>query len=153
MPKIATMTLKQLSVLRLCLRMQRVKTIKRGLLKFRAGTVPEHIAVYDILQGEDEINGLDFGLLMLEARAIHDFQGNGQATLPVALDDPHHGLALRAAQAHYGAEAAFGGQAEQAELLQVIGSEQEGLVMALKTATPTELEPTLVSQRMPRGKQ
>lgn len=151
MPRVATMTLAQLSVLRLTLRLQRVKAIGRWLQRFKDGA-EQHLAVLGILQAEDEISGLDFGLLMLESRAMHDFAGNGRATLPVALMDGHYELALRAAKAHYGAEAAYGGQADQAELLAIIAAEQEGVLLALKTATEINDVP-VVSMQKPRERQ
>lgn len=153
MPKIATMTLKQLSVLRLMLRLRKVKSIQMGLLRFRAGAIPEHVAIYEVLQSQDEINGLDFGLMMVEARAVQETGANGSAAVPVAFTEKHLELAIKASQLRYGAEGSFGSQQDQAELLTVIATEQEGVQLALKTATEINGQGVGISQQMPRGLQ
>lgn len=152
--KSVSMTLKQLSTLRLALRLQKVKAIKLQLLKFRAGTALEHEATAAILESHDDINSLDFGLLLLESRTFSESGGNPLAAVRLLMGPKHLELALRAAQSHYGAEGAYGSQAEQALLLQAIADERDGIMAALNSATEVgDEQQVLVMQRQPRGQQ
>jgi hypothetical protein len=152
MPKVATLTLRQLSVLRLVLRLQKVKSFKRGLNGFKAGS-PEHQVIYDLLKRQDELTGLDIGLMLLEAKVYKETGGDPLTTTPVVLSDEHLALALASINSHYGADAAFGGQADQAYVLQIISAEQEGIRLALQTSTDSGTPPLQVLQPMPKGRQ
>jgi hypothetical protein len=149
-----TLTLRQLAVLRLMLRFQKVRAIRIGLQKFRAGTVHEVQALAEIVGREDRINHLDLGLMIAEQHAAA--QG-GDGHTPVNVFTNGRGLEFfrETAGTAYGADGAFGPQSEQAEILQAIAEEQEGLKLALKTATPVGETPSQVPifQSMPKGRQ
>ncbi len=147
-----TMTLQQLSVLRLMLRLVKVKAIRTGLQKFKSNILPEALALAEILQREDTINAIDIGLMLSEHQAV---EHNPAPLTPVNLVLEAHQLetVAKVVEMPFSAEGSLGGQAEQAAVLQLIAQEREGLKLAIKTSTTEGQIQAPIFQAMPRGRQ
>jgi hypothetical protein len=151
-----TVTIKQLATLRLMLRLQKVRAIRTGLQKFRAGSVHEAVALSEILQKEDLIAAVDIGLMMIEhetfARQVAHRDPDPSEPVNLALEDLHLEYCRKAASTYYSADGTLGSQAEQGLVLQAIADEAEGLRLALSTASPHEDHLPII-QNQPRGLQ
>lgn len=150
-----TMTIKQLATLRLMLRLQKVRSIRKGLHAFKEGA-PEVVVLSRFLQTDDMIANIDLPLMRVERTVLDGRTGVDSRTLvDVILEDDHLEFCKKTVNFPYSADGTLGSQAEQGAVLHVIKEEAEGLRLALGTATAgVKLAGvTPIFQALPKGRQ
>lgn len=129
-----TLTLKQMSHLRMLCRLQRIRAIRITLDGYKNMGLREDQAIGSLMEREDAIGGID-GFLMF---AEHNAMTHGLPTFTFGLDEGYLAGFKSLIEFPYStAQLPGGSQGEAAQVLLMIEQEREGLILALsQTSEP-----------------